>query len=58
MRAKKIIIILQGIKLGLDTISIIKEEYRQKRIETLRDKVSKEIERIENRKKLTDYFLK
>ncbi|MBA7494956.1 hypothetical protein ES702_05534 [subsurface metagenome] len=56
MRNKKIILILQGIKLGLETIEIIKEEYRQKRIETLREKVSKEIKRIENRRKLKDFL--
>ena len=56
MQDKKIILILQGIKLGLDTIEIIKVDYRQKRIEILNQKVQEEIKKIENRKTIGKYL--
>lgn len=56
MRDKKILIVLQGIKLGLDTIGIIKEMYRQKRIEILSLKIQKEIDKIENRKTIWKFI--
>lgn len=50
MRKKKVLLILQGIKLGLDTIEIIKIDFRQKRIEILSAKIQKEINKIQDRK--------
>lgn len=56
MQDKKIILILQGIKLGLDTIEIIKVDFRQKRIEILNLKVQEEIKKIQNRKTILKYL--
>lgn len=50
MRKKKVLLILQGIKLGLDTIEIVKIDFRQIRIEILSAKIQKEINKIQDRK--------
>ena len=55
MRDKKIILVLQGIKLGLDTIEIIKIDFRQHRIEILNLKVQEEIKKIQNRKTILKF---